>query len=166
MEKILYFIILLSIVTLPSFAQENNPPGLKQNFNIETGGYDFTIDVISSFEVDEIEFSSDDKRLTLFFKSGITNNLAEVIIPTNLINGNFTFFLNDQEIFPSVKTNEKISFITLEFEGDGSHKLDIIGTTYLPEFEQLASIILAVSIIGVILSLKLRKSWNYSLIRD
>jgi len=166
LKQIFSLIILFSFLIIPVFAQESNPTGLKQNFEIETGGYDFTIDIISSFNVDEVEFSSDDKRLTFYFNSGVTNNLAEIQIPTNLINGNFTFFLNDQELLATVKTNEKISFITLEFEGKGSHKLDIIGTTYLPEFAELAPMILTVSLIGIIIALKIKKPGNYSLIRD
>ncbi len=159
-------IILFSFVIFPALGQETNPTGLKQNFNIETGGYDFTVDIISSFNVDEVEFSSDEKRLSFYFNSGIKNNLAEILIPTNLINGNFTFFLNDQEIFPVVKTNNEISFITLEFEGDGNHKLDVIGTTYLPEFEQIAPMILTISLIGIIVALRLKKLGSYSLIKD
>jgi hypothetical protein len=157
LNLIFSLIILSSLIIFPAFGQESNPTGLKQNFEIETGGYDFTVDIISSFNVEEIEFSSDDKRLTFYFYSGIKNNLAEIQIPINLINGNFTFFLNDQEIFPLILTNEQISFITLEFEGDGNHKLDIIGTTYLPEFAQLAPMILTISLIGIILAVKLKK---------
>lgn len=157
MKQIFSLIILSTFIIFPTFAQEFNPTGLKQNFQIETGGYDFTVDIISSFNVESIEFSSDDKRLTFYFNSGIKNNLAEIQIPTNLINGNFTFFLNNQEIFPAVKTNEKISFITLEFEGDGNHQLDIIGTTYLPEFSTLAPMILTISLIGLIFTLKIKK---------
>ncbi len=166
MNQIFYLIILLSFIISPVFGQESNPTGFKENFKIETGGYDFTVETVSSFDVDEIEFSSDDKRLTFYFTSGIKNNLAEIQVPKNLINGNFTFFLNDQEIFPIVKTNEKISFITLEFEGDGSYTLDIIGTTYLPEFAQLSPMILIISLIGIIFGLKIKKLGNYSLIRD
>jgi len=166
LKQIVSLIILLSFLIFPAFSQESNPTGLKQNFEIETGGYDFTVDIISSFNVDEIEFNSDEKRLTFYFNSGIKNNLAEIQIPINLINGNFTFFLNDLEIFPSVKMNEKISFITLEFESDGSHQLDIIGTTYLPEFAQLSPLILMISLIGIIFALKIKKLGNYSLIKD
>jgi len=56
--------------------------------------------------------------------------------------------------------------ITLEFEGQGNHKLDIIGTTYLPEFAQLAPMILVISLIGIIFALKINKFGNYSLIKD
>jgi hypothetical protein len=166
LNQIFLIILLLPFLVVPAFGQESNPTGLKQNFSIETGGYDFTIDLIASFDVNDIEFSSDDKRLTFYFNSDIKNNLAEIQIPTNLINGNFTFFLNDQEIFPTVKTNEKISFITLEFGGNGSHKLDIIGTTYLPEFAEFAPMILIISLIGIIFVLKINKAKFYSLIRD
>ena len=157
MEKIFLIIPILSIIILQAYAQESGPTGLKQNFIIETGGYDFSVDVTSSFNVNNVEFSSDEKRLTLFFSSEITNNLAEIQIPTNLINGNFTFFLNDNEIFPKVLTNEKISLITLEFEGDGTHRLDIIGTTYLPEFSDIAPIVLTISLIGIIFAVKLNR---------
>lgn len=157
MKNILSLIILLSFIIIPTYGQESNPTGLKQNFQIQTGGYDFTVDIISSFNVDSIDFSSDEKRLTFYFNSGIINNLAEIQIPTNLINGNFTFFLNDQEIFPIVQANEKVSFITLEFEGNGNHQLDIIGTTYLPEFSELAPMILTISLFGIIFALKIKK---------
>ncbi len=159
-------LILLLVIFPSSFAQISDYTGLKQDYTIETGGYDFTVDIVSSFNVDNVDFSSDDKRLTFYFNSGVKNNLAEILVPINLINGNFTFFLNDQEIFPIVRTNEEISFITLEFEGEGSHKLDIIGTTYLPEFAQLAPMILVISLIGIIFALKINKFGNYSLIRD
>jgi len=79
-------------------------------------------------------------------------------IPANLINGNFTFFLNDQEFFPVVKYGEEISFITVEFEGDGRHKLEIIGTTYLPEFSEIAPLVLATSLLGILLVTRKRFS--------
>ena len=59
------------------------------------------------------------------------NNLGEVIIPQNLLGGNMTFYLNEQEYLPQINSNEKISFITLNFTGSGDNKLDIIATTYL-----------------------------------
>ena len=95
-------LILLLVIFPSSFAQISEYTGLKQDYTIETGGYDFTVDIISSFNVDNVDFSSDDKRLTFYFNSGVKNNLAEILVPINLINGNFTFFLNDQEIFPTL----------------------------------------------------------------
>ncbi len=168
LHSIFIFLVLLLVIVPPVFGQISDRTGLKQDFTIETSGYDFTVEIISNFNVEDIEFSSDDKRLTLFINSGIENNLAEIQIPINLINGNFTFILNDQEIFPIVKMNEKISFITLEFEGTGANKLDIIGTTYLPEFSEIASVILFVSLFVLIFArkIKLHGFKNYSFNKD
>jgi len=168
LHPIFLSLVLLLVVVPPAFGQISERTGFKQDFTIETGGYDFTVEMTSNFNVKDIEFSSDDKRLTLFINSGIENNLAEIQIPINLINGNFTFILNDLEIFPIVKMNEKISFITLEFDGTGTHKLDIIGTTYLPEFSEIASFILFVSLFFLIFvrKIKLPGFSNYSFNKD
>ena len=168
LHPIFISLVLILVIAPPAFGQISDRTGLKQDFTIETGGYDFTVEITSNFNVEDIEFSSDDKRLTLFINSGIENNLAEIQIPINLINGNFTFILNDQEIFPIVKMNEKISFITLEFEGTGANKLDIIGTTYLPEFSEIASLILFVSLFVLIFArkIKLLGFKNYSFNKD
>ena len=157
MKSIFFLVILFLLVFNSAFGQISDKTGLKQNFIITTGGYDFPVYVTASFDVEKLDFSSDDKRLTLHINSAIEQNLAEIQIPKNLINGNFTFFLNDQEIFPIVKSNEKISFITLEFEGTGIHKLDIIGTTYLPEFSDITPLILSVLLIPVIFVRKIKK---------
>ena len=168
LHPIFLSLVLLLVIIPAAFGQISERTGLKQDFTIETGGYDFPVEITSNFNVQDVEFSSDDKRLTLFINSGIENNLAEIQIPINLINGNFTFILNDQEIFPIVKMNEKISFITLEFEGTGANKLDIIGTTYLPEFSEIASVILFVSLFVLIFArkIKLHGFKNYSFNKD
>lgn len=167
--KLIFFLIVFLIIVIPAaFAQVSDRTGLKQNFVIETGGYDFPVEIISNFNVEDFEFSSEDKRLTFYINSGLENNLAEIQIPINLINGNFTFILNDQEIIPKVSQNKKISFITLEFHGDGKHKLDIIGTTYLPEFSEAAHLILAIPLLVIIFSSKIKKLHfiNHSLSKD
>ena len=168
LHPIFLSLVLILVIAPPAFGQISDRTGLKQDFTIETGGYDFTVEITSNFNVENIEFSSDDKRLTLFINSGIENNLAEIQIPINLINGNFTFILNDQEIFPIIKINKKISFITLEFEGTGANKLDIIGTTYLPEFSEIASLILFTSLFILIFARKIKLPGfkNYSFIKD
>ena len=167
MKSIFFLIVFLLIVIPIASAQISDRTGLKQNFIIETAGYEFPVDIISNFNIEDIEFSSENKQLTFYINSGLENNLAELQIPINLINGNFTFNLDDQEIFPEVKQNEKISFITLEFQGVGKHKLDIIGTTYLPEFSDIAHLILALSLFSLIIPFKLKNFFkNHSLSKD
>ena len=54
--------------------------------------------------------------------------------------------------------NDEIAFIFLEFEGKGIHKLEVIGTTYLPEFAEVAPLVLASSMIGLVLLKRFKKT--------
>jgi hypothetical protein len=158
LKPFLFVIIFTSLLFVqPVFGQFFDTPGFVNRFPIETGGYVFEVQTVSSFDIADYQFSSEEKRLSFIFSSGVSNNLAEIQIPKNLINGNFTFYLDDQEIFPDVKTNEKISLVTMEFPGKGLHKLDIIGTTYLPEFSEIAQLVLATSLIGILFLKKIKK---------
>jgi len=158
LKPFLFVIIFTSLLFAPTaFGQYFDTPGLVNRLPVETGGYIFEVITVSSFDIPDYQFSSEEKRLSLIISSGVSNNLAEIQIPKNLINGNFTFYLNGQEISADVKTNEKISFITIKFPGKGLHKLDIIGTTYLPEFSEIAQLVLATSLIGIVFLNKFRK---------
>jgi len=105
--------------------------GLVKRLDIQTEGHTFEVETVSNFDIQDYDFDDDAKRLTFHIVSGLENNLSEIIIPLNLLGENLTFYLNDQEIFPKVNSNEKISFITLNFTGSGNNKLEIIGTPYL-----------------------------------
>jgi len=158
LKPFLFVIIFTSLLFAQSaFGQFFDTPGFVNRIPIETGGYIFEVRTVSSFDIPDYQFSSEEKRLSLIITTSVSNNLLEIEIPKNLINGNFTFYLNGQEIFADVKTNEKISFITIEFPGKGLHKLDIIGTTYLPEFSEIAQLVLATSLIGIVLLKKFGK---------
>ncbi|AFS83201.1 hypothetical protein [Candidatus Nitrosopumilus sediminis] len=104
--------------------------GLVNRLDIQTGGYSFEVETVSNFNIQDFEFDKDEKKLTLHINSGLENNLGELLIPQNLLGGNLTFYLNDQEYFPIVNTNEKISFVTLNFTGSGDNQLEIFGTTH------------------------------------
>lgn len=105
--------------------------GLVNRLDVNTGGQTFEVEVVSNFDISDFEFNVDEKRLTLYITSGLNDNLGEMQIPQGLLGGNFTFNLNDQQFFPKIKSNEKISFVTLNFTGTGDNTLDIFGTTYL-----------------------------------
>ncbi len=111
--------------------------GLVNRFDIETGGYEFEIITTSNYDVQEVEFDKDKKQLTFYMVSSLENNLGEIIIPRNLISGNFTFYLNDQEFYPKIKTDERIAFITLNFTGTGNNKVDVIATNYLENLDEV-----------------------------
>ncbi len=175
MKPFLFVIIFTFLLIIPpAFGQFFDTPGWVNRLQVENEGYIFEVHVVSSFDIPSHQFSSEEKRLSFFISTSVSNNLSEIQIPKNLLNGNFTFYLNGQEIFADVKTNEKISLITIEFPGKGLHKLDIIGTTTtpttttttttpLPESSEITplvlviSLVLAISLIGIVFLKKFKK---------
>ena len=121
----------------PAFGALSDATGLVNRFDIEAGGHVFEITITANFDVREIEFDKEQKQLTLYIISNLENNLGEIIIPQNLLSGNFTFYLNDQQYMPKINSNSKISFITLNFTGSGNNKIDVIGTNYLEELDKV-----------------------------
>ena len=131
--KILFlFLFAILFAVTPAYAQLlSDATGLAKTLDVETGGHTFEIETISNFDIKDFDFDKDEKKLTLYIVSGLENNLGEIIVPQNFLSGNFTFNLNDQEFSPKIKSNDSISFITLNFTGSGNNQVEIFGTTYL-----------------------------------
>jgi len=127
----------LLLAFTPAFGALSDATGLVNRFDIETGGHLFEIIITSNFDVQEVDFDKNKKQLTFHIVSSLENNLGEIIIPRNLLSGNFTFYLNDQEYYPKIKSNNKIAFITLNFTGSGNNKIDAIATNYLEDLDDL-----------------------------
>ena len=110
-------------------------PGLSNQFLVETGGYDFTVKTVSTFDIKTYEFERDSKQLSMFFNSNATENVLEITIPKNLIGGNLSFYLNEKLIAPkTLHHGADDAFAMIKFSGKGEYRLDVVGTTYLPEF--------------------------------
>ena len=137
MKIILFVLILLLLVISPAFGQLSDKTGLVNRFDVETSGYAYEIKTVSNFDVIDHEFDKDEKRLTIFLNSSLENNLGDIIIPKILLSGNFTFYQNDLEIEQKIKSNERISFITLNFTGIGNNKIDIVATEALVGVEEI-----------------------------
>jgi len=158
--KILEFLALVAVITMflpPAFGAISDKTGLKKDFTIETSGYDFKVETITNFEIEDVKFSRDDKKLTFDITSSLENNFAEILIPINLINGNLTVFVNGEEIFPQIRKNDKISFIVAEFNGTGHNTVEIIGTTYLPEFSGITLLVIGTAFSVMFVSRKFKK---------
>jgi len=137
LKLFLFIPLLLVLIVTPAFGQLlSDKTGLVNRFDIETGGYTLEVKIVANFDVIDHEFDKDEKRLTIFINSGLENNLGEIIIPKILLSGNFTFYLNDMQYNPNIKSNDKISFITLNFTGAGNNKIDIIATKTLTGVEE------------------------------
>jgi hypothetical protein len=119
-------------VITPAYGQFlSDATGLANQLDVQIGEHTFEVETVSNFDIPDFEFDGDKKKLTLYISSGLENNLGEIIIPHDFLGGNLTFYLNDQEYFPRVNSNEKISFVTLNFTGSGNNTLEIFGTTNL-----------------------------------
>jgi hypothetical protein len=133
LKSILVLSIVLFFVVAPAFAQMplSDATGFINRLNVETSGHVFEIKLVSNFDLTDYTFEKDNQELIIYVESGLENNLGEIMIPTNLLNGNFMFILNDQEFFPKIQSNEKIHFITMNFTGSGSNVISITGSEYL-----------------------------------
>ena len=136
MKSKLFISFLLLLVVTPSFGQLSDKPGLVNRLDVKTGGYVFEVETVANFDIQDFEFDEEQKRLTLYVSSNLENNLGEIYLPQTLLSGNFTFYINGQEYFPTIKLNDDISFITLNFTGSDNNKIEIIGTDYLQGVNQ------------------------------
>lgn len=137
----------------PAYALDS--PGLRQAVSVHTGGYEFAVDVTSTFAIAGHEFNADERRLTLFVEGAASESLAEIVIPSDLIGGNLTFYVDGAEVPARVVAGADAAFATVRFAGGGSHALDIIGTTYLPEFGPAAFVVLAAAAAAAIAAARL-----------
>ena len=137
---LLLFVVLFFVIT-PVYGQLlSDATGLINRFDVQTSGHTFEIKLTSNFDLIDYSFDKNQKQIILYIDSGLENNLGEIIIPQNLLSGDFTFYLNDQEFFPKIQSNEKIHFITLYFTGSGSNVIAISGSEYLSGLTEIVSI--------------------------
>ena len=131
--KFILFLILLSIVVVPAFAIPlSDKTGLKTKFDVDVGEKTYMIETVANFNIDDVAFYND--TLVFQISSGLQNNLLELQIPQNITRGQIHLFLNAQEVIPKIMTNPQISFVTLEFPGNGTHTLEIKSDfTLVPE---------------------------------
>ena len=136
---IILSVILISIIT-PAYGQLSDATGLINRIDIQTSGHDFEVVLTANFDLVDYGFDKNNKQLILYLDSGLENNLGEIVIPSKLLNGDFTFFLNDQEFFPKIQSSERVHFITLDFAGTGSNVISITGSEYLVGLDKIVPI--------------------------
>jgi hypothetical protein len=133
LKSILLLLVVLLFALTPVYAQAtlSDATGLINRLDVQSSGHIFEIKLVSNFDLTDYSFDKYEKQLILYLDSGLKNNLGEIIIPVNLLSGNFTFHLNEQQFFPKIQSNEKINFITLNFTGLGTNVITISSTEYL-----------------------------------
>mgnify|MGYP001086970749 CR=1 FL=1 len=101
MKSLIVFSVILIFVITPAYGQLlSDATGLINRLDIHTSDHDFEVVLTANFDLVDYNFDKNNKQLNLYLDSGLENNLGEIVIPSTLLNGDFTFFLNDQEFFP------------------------------------------------------------------
>ena len=105
--------------------------GFVYRYMISADGNNFEITFTANFTVLSHTFSAHDKMLQ-FNVDAIheKENVAEIIIPRDLFDGEFTILLDGEEIFAQVNKTHRSSVISIVFDGNGD-TLDITATNYL-----------------------------------
>ena len=140
MKSLIILSVILIFVITPAYGQLSDATGLINRIDIQTSDHDFEVVLTSNFDLVDYGFDKNNKQLILYLDSGLENNLGEIIIPSKLLNGDFTFFLNDQEFFPKIQSSERVHFITLDFAGTGSNVISITGSEYLVGLDEIVPI--------------------------
>ena len=106
--------------------------GFVNKYMISTDGYDFEITFTANFLISSHAFSTNDKILQFNIETGLEKeNVGEIIIPRDLIDGEFTVLLDGEEVSANVNQTNSSSVISIEFDEKGKHTLDIVATKYL-----------------------------------
>ena len=106
--------------------------GFVNKYMIATNGQNFEFTFTANFEVSSHTFSTDDKTLQFNVQAiHEKENVAEIIIPRDLFDGEFTILLDDKEISVSVNKTESSSVISIVFDGKGDYTIGITATNYL-----------------------------------
>ena len=141
MKSLIVFSVILIFVINPAYGQPlSDATGLINRLDIQTSDHDFEVVLTSNFDLVDYGFDKNSKQLILYLESGLENNLGEIVIPSTLLDGDFTFFLNGQEFFPKIQSSERVHFITLEFTGIGSNVISITGSEYLIGLDEIVPI--------------------------
>ncbi len=75
MKPFLFLIIFTSLLFAQSaFGQYFDTPGLVNRLPVETGGYIFEVHTVSSFDIPDYQFSSEEKRLSLIISTSVSKN--------------------------------------------------------------------------------------------
>ena len=100
--------------------------GFMNKYVIATNGQNFEVKFTANFTVLSHTFSTDDKMLQ-FNVDAIheKENVAEIIIPRDLFDGELTVLLNGKETSATVNETERSSIISVVFDGKGDYTIGI-----------------------------------------
>jgi hypothetical protein len=128
-------LLFIPLIIAPAFAEPlSDKTGFKVSFDVDSGNSRFTVESISNFDIRDFKF--EDGKFIFDINSGLQNNFAEFQIPQNLTKGELRFYVDGNQTTAKVLQNPQISFVTLEFAGNGTHVLEI-ASDFKPSGEEM-----------------------------
>jgi len=145
--------MILGLLSAPAFADFNHP-GIKWEWKIKTANYTYIVTTVSNYDMKNVTLNSNNKELIFTGNSTHNDNIAEIEIPRNLIGGSLTIIQDGKQVSPIVINGTDSSTILLKFNQTGTTTTNVLGTTYLPEFGGISTLVMAISIGMTIFTLK------------
>tara|TARA_B100000953_G_scaffold84715_1_gene69166 strand:+ start:545 stop:1288 length:744 start_codon:yes stop_codon:yes gene_type:complete len=118
----------LDVFGLPTVELDVSPRdvGFVNKYMISTSEQNFEIVFSANFLISSHAFSASDKTIQFEIETSLEEeNIGEIIIPRDLIDGEFVILLDGKEISASVHKSSKSSIVSIEFDGKGKHTLEI-----------------------------------------
>jgi hypothetical protein len=152
--------LLFSLIAVPVFAEPlSDRTGMSTSFDVRVDDKTFEVRSTANFDIQSVRF--DNSTIILEIKSSIEYNLAEIQIPKNITSGQIRFYVDGEEIPAKILQNDKISFATLEFKGNGTHTLEITSdygsssdqppTNDTPD-ENVDQILTIIAVVGIVVA--------------
>jgi len=142
--KIIFALLLISLITIPTVSAIPiaDKTGFKFSFPATVDGNYFVVDGTSNFDVKHMDYDAENRVITFKIYSSLDYNLAEILIPKNLLRGDdLTFMITSiptsitqtaesssitSPVIPKIIHYDSTNvFVTLEFSGIGTHYLTI-----------------------------------------
>ena len=147
--KIIFALLLISLITIPTVSAIPiaDKTGLKFSFPATVDGDYFVVEGTANFDAKHMDYDAEKREITFKIQSSLDYNLVEMIIPNNLLKGdNLTFMITSiptsitqaaesssitSPVIPKIiHSNPKNTFVTLEFNGIGTHYLTIAESSH------------------------------------
>jgi len=131
MIKLLLILLIITSIPVVHAAPLSDMTGLRLTFPIKTDGHSFVVETTGNLDVTNLDFDKEKKSITLFVLSSLENSSLEIVFSNDLIGGDYTIFLDNNEHTIKLQEGRHSTFVTMDFTGIGKHKIEIFGTTYL-----------------------------------
>jgi len=140
--------------TTAPFELENTP--VTSDNVVIAEGFTFHVITLSNSTVTSFAFSKDQKEISFNITgSSGTEGFCNATIPNSLLDGNLTVKIDGVQVAPDpiITSNATHSFVYFTY-GQSTRKIQIIGTTVIPEFPIIITLLLllAATLIAVILT--------------